>query len=460
MKDKLNVLKEVNAPLTQEETGYVAVSPQTGVKQCANCRFFLATHLDTFSGNLMGPACVLVSGYPEPILATGYCDEHELRTPYKPEPMEVEIVDGDADEPVEVVDVEVTEQKAFKVFIAPKDIPIVEKVAKKVTGGLQPGTTIVKKDGARYMLIVSSNGFKDRHDEHVATKALKEYVDGFAAGAVKKNKHMYWHAIEVGDIVAATMINGFLVEIAKEAGEAGKKFYDYVEAHPGDWGASQGFWVRAKDIRTEGGTQTYARIDKDETSTLPRNAAANLFTLSAIGEDAMAQTRFEKLTDEIFGEGTAAALEKGTGELKKHLLSNGVALKQKDAKKKDAATVAEAADAVAEVEETPPTTAGDRDKLLLQLVDGMEALLTGVRDAMSATEVAEEKADEVEEEIKSLRKELTENLAEIREKMKMAPRIASQASETELTDDAAEAAKKALAPKKGATFGGIEYDEE
>lgn len=452
-----NVLKDVQAPLNQKETAYVAVSPKTGSEQCANCRFFLATNWDSISGSQIGPACVLVSGYPEPILATGWCNEWEKREPFEPEPMEVEIVEDEPDAPAEeaAVEVEVTEQKALKVYAAPKTLPVVQKIMRNVKGELQPGTTLVRKGDSRYMLIISSNGFKDRHDEHVATMALKEYVEGFEAGTVRKNKHMFWHAIEVGDIVAAGMVNDFLVEVAKEKGENGKKFYDYVEAHPEiEWGASQGFWVRAKDIREEGKTKTYKRIDKDETSTLPRDAAANLFTLSAIG-DGMAK-KFETLVDEIFGKGSAEALTKGTGELKKKLVAEGVAHKHKDAE-----TVADAAEAVAEAETEMPETQDAKDRLIMRLVDGMEALLTEVKATMEATAVAEEKAEDVEEEMKSLRKEVTDSLNEIRQKLSLAPRIASQSADTKIADPEEEKkAKERIAPKKTTYFGGLELEAE
>lgn len=456
-----SILKDVQPPLTQDETAYVAVSPQTGTQQCANCRFFLATNWSMEGNNMLGPACVLVSGYPEPILATGWCNEWEKREPYKPEPMEVEIVDETTETPTEEAEVVVTETKAVKVYAAPKDLNAAQKIMRKAANSLQPGTTILRSaDGDRHMLIVTSNGFKDRHEEHVATMALKEYVEGFAAGTVKKNKHMFWHAVEVGEIVAAGMVNGFLVEIAKEKGVNGKKFYDYVEAHPDGWGASQGFWVRAKDIRMDGDTQVYKRIDKDETTSLPRDAAANLFTLSAIGEG-MAKS-FEKLADEIFGEGTAAALTKGTGELKKKLLADGAVQK-----KKDAATVEDAANAVDEAQTEMPTTAAAKDKLTLRLIDGMEALLTEVKGVLAATEVAEEKADAVDEEVKSLKKALDDqqkahaaDLAEIREKMSMKPRIASADTSTRKDGDEAVELLKKIAPKETKRIGGIEYASE
>ena len=160
--------------------------------------------------------------------------------------------------------------------------------------------------------------------------------------------------------------------------------------------------------------------------------------------------KFETLVDDIFGAGTAEALTKGTGELRKKLLAEGV-----EQKKKDAETVAETADAMATAEATPPTDMASRDQLLMQLIDGMEAILTETKNALAATEVAEEKADAVEEEMKALRKEI----GEIREQLKMKPRVASQSSETELEGAQAEKAKERIAPPKIQKFGGLEIVE-
>lgn len=164
---------------------------------------------------------------------------------------------------------------------------------------------------------------------------------------------------------------------------------------------------------------------------------------------------FSTLADEIFGKGTYESLKKGTGAVKKRAESEGLELKQKDAE-----TVADAADAVAEAETAPPASAGERDALLLRMIDGLKALIAEVEGVATATEAVTEAADENAEEIKSLRKEVTDSLNEMRQKMSLAPRIASQDKGTELAGDEAIEARKKLAPVKVRRFGGLELDPE
>lgn len=460
------IFKDVQPTLSQEQTGYVALSPKTGQQACANCQFFLATNYvhDYELGAMvpLGPACALVNGHPEPILPTGWCKEWRLRQPYESEPMEVEIVEGDDDEEAAPTIVEETAQKSYKLVIAPSNLPAAQKIMRSLRGELQPGLMVTRDGGVRHMLIVTSNGFKDRHNEHVMTAALDEYVKSFDAGTAHPNKHMFWHRVPVGKIIAAKMVNGFLVEIAEETvGDIiSKMFYDHVETHPDDWAASMGFWAQLKDIQG----RSYRHIAKVETTTLPRGEEANEYTLSLISEVKMA--KFDEEMEKIWGNGALKALDKGVGGLRAHLLARGKVVKQ------GAEAVAEIAEAVAEAEANPPADLPSRDKLILQLVDGMEVIVNETRAILEKIAASESKANEADErdseEIKSLKKALEDqqkahaaDLAEIREKMKMAPRIASQASDTEITDQAEiDKAKERIAPKNVKLFGGLQVVED
>jgi len=255
--------------LSQEETSYVTVSPKTGSEQCANCRWFQWSNMmDDGAGKVkMGTAsCMIVECYPEPILPTGYCDRWEADPP---ESTEVEPI------PVTIVDME----------FAPTDAGVVETAVRKLTGKPLPGYTMTKDDdGRRLMVIFTSNGYKDREFEHVATKALAEYVDSQwkGDGWNGDNVHMLWHMKQlgpIGDIVWAGMIEGFLVEIAKERNHLiAKHTWDFIEAHPElDWGASHGFKVRQMADK-----DTYSEIRKFETSSLPRAFAAHPLTYSGV----------------------------------------------------------------------------------------------------------------------------------------------------------------------------------
>jgi hypothetical protein len=254
---------------SQEETNYVTVSPKTGEQQCANCRFYVWANMmqDGDGKAKMGTSsCALIECYPEPILPTGYCDRWEVDPP---ESTEVEPI------PVTIVDME----------FASTDAGMLETAVRKLTGKPLPGYTMTKNDdGRRLMVIFTSNGYKDREFEHVATKALAEYVDSQwkGDGWNGDNVHLLWHLKQlgpIGDIVWAGMIEGFLVEIAKERDHLiAKTVWDFIEAHPElDWGASHGFKVRQMADK-----DTYSEIRKFETSSLPRAFAAHPLTYSGV----------------------------------------------------------------------------------------------------------------------------------------------------------------------------------
>jgi hypothetical protein len=62
--------------LDQKQVNYLPLSPEPGVKACANCRWFKAASWDNDP-----PECHLVRNYPEPILATGLSDRWESSIP-------------------------------------------------------------------------------------------------------------------------------------------------------------------------------------------------------------------------------------------------------------------------------------------------------------------------------------------------------------------------------------------
>jgi len=146
-------------------------------------------------------------------------------------------------------------------------------------------------NGLRLMLLITSNAYRDREQEIVSQKALEEYVEESWDGDafIGDNVLLVWHAGDpIGDIVYAEMEGPFLIEVAQErpnavinlaaAGEEPlpaeiKAVWDALEDET-DMGASQGFYPVAMD-RKDG---VYQKIDKEETSTLPRFVAANYIT--------------------------------------------------------------------------------------------------------------------------------------------------------------------------------------
>lgn len=146
---------------------------------------------------------------------------------------------------------------------------------------------IYKSEGTRYLLIVSSNAYKDREDEIVSEKALQEYVKDFKPG----KPLLFWHGGEpIGEIIGAEMKGPFLIEVAKELPNADvnlardkkepplivsiSKVWDAIEKHDGKWGASIGFKFEKGDEQDK----VYDDILKFETSILPLEAAANAVT--------------------------------------------------------------------------------------------------------------------------------------------------------------------------------------
>ncbi len=146
-------------------------------------------------------------------------------------------------------------------------------------------------DVLRLMMIVTSNAYKDREDEIITEKALTDYVDSCwkEGDFVGDNPLLVWHGGDpIGDIIYAEMSGPFLIEIARERpnrmvnlARAGDKpmyaevkaVWDALELEP-NLGASHEFGFERSD-RDDG---IYERIYKTETSTLPRQAAANLLT--------------------------------------------------------------------------------------------------------------------------------------------------------------------------------------
>jgi hypothetical protein len=152
-----------------------------------------------------------------------------------------------------------------------------------------------ESDGLRHMLIITSNAYRDREGEIVSQKALEAYVEESWDGDefVGDNAHLVWHEGDpIGDIVYADMEGPFLIEVARErpnatvnlAADGEEPLYTEIKAvwdaleHEKDLGASQGFYPVVTD-RKEG---VYQRIYKRETSVLPRFAAANTLTESAV----------------------------------------------------------------------------------------------------------------------------------------------------------------------------------
>ena len=213
-------------------------------------------------------------------------------------------------------------------YAAPKPVGVFSRV--------KDGLTIYRaRDGRRFMFIVTSNSYKDRENEAIATKALQAYVDRAWAVEDKclpRNPLLFWHDGDpIGDIVWADMEGPFLLEVAKERPNkvvrlttegriwkaTVKAIWDAIETGTYRWGASHGF--RVPDGAFENGV--YKRIAKFESSVLPLDAAANPYTFAGVVNDMNKDKVLENL---LKTPGVADKFRKGVRSVKQELDKRGL----------------------------------------------------------------------------------------------------------------------------------------
>jgi hypothetical protein len=264
-----------------------------------------------------------------------------------------------------------------QVYAAPKPVGVFSKV--------KDGITIYKdaSTGLRFMFIVTSNSYKDRDNEAIATKALNEYVDSawsVEGKCLPENPLLVWHdGSPIGDIVWADTEGPFLLEVAKERPNKAislqgmkhvfhttiKTVWDALERTTKRWGASHGFKFRDSDMVNG----VYKQIRKFETSVLPLDAAANPYTFMGVVNDMNKDKVLEEL---LKTPGIADRFRKGIRSVKGELDKRGLEHKAKDetaikGKLDDALTVLDAA--FAKIGEKTPD--GFSAQVLQQLVAAM-----------------------------------------------------------------------------------------
>lgn len=403
--------------LRQSEADYVTVSPETGTRQCANCRFFCPAGTWIDGNQVSIPTCALVENYPLAILATGFCNRHET-------------IPEDANEiaPMAVVIVEDDVERGFQ-----SPVPVQPNMLKRWFGSKSPPATHVWRSasGLREGVIVTSNGYKDRENEHVATEALKDYVRGCYddSGNWKgDNRFLFYHGIDIGEVVAAGVVKGFLVEIVRERpGIVPEIIWDYWEDTAKDssvqWGASHGFRAPPKK------DATYVRIDKKETSVLDVADAANLATYSGV----LPMSNESKHLD-------AAFAKRGVKDASKLLAEKGInavvdVLAQ-------AGEVAKNAGGSPGAGEPAPTQQRDYTKLLELLIDTIDEQ-AGETDTLKSTvealkqtaETRQKAADTGAQEFAALKKSHEALQKQVSDFMADTPKRASEDSRTQLSGE-------------------------
>lgn len=410
-----NERKSIQKP-TQQEAGYIAVSTKEG-KACETCRWF----------DSEVSMCHTIENYPEDISEKGYCERHEvspLTDTAKEEQLIIEpYTIGEA--VVTVSDTASTpdENEQPEVgYIAPDSNA--DSILKKIGGlfqqGLKPGQTVIKgADGARYMLIVTSNSYQDRDAETMTTDALKADVNrhwtGDDTAFMSDNPLLFWHddRARIGDVVYGDVKGAFYVELAKEGNSPlAKAIFDYREAHPDEkWGASHRFeYYRAH--RSKDGT--FAAIRKRETSILPREAAANALTFS--GVIPMPTKRDDYLNKMLGLENAAELLDKGIDALMAELERKGIEHKSADE------------EPAQEVE-----AAGDKyGNLLVSLIEAQAELDERLSAKETELATATKAFDDARAADAETIEKLTGEVADLKAQLDARPRSASRAVETEI----------------------------
>lgn len=163
---------------------------------------------------------------------------------------------------------------------------------------MSKSTAIILKQAGkllRLMLIVTSNAYRDREQEIVSEKALRDQVDRWWNDDVFVGNvdHLLWHDGDpIGQVIWAGMRGPFLVQVSRELpntminlarrGESPmyttvKEVWDALENET-DLAASHRFFYDVSDIQDD----IYDMIEQTEVTTLPGWAAANLVTLSEV----------------------------------------------------------------------------------------------------------------------------------------------------------------------------------
>lgn len=311
------------------------------------------------------------------------------------------------------------------IYAAPdsNDTNLLKTITGKFKRGLKPGQTMIKTaDGQRLMLIVTSNSYEDREAETLTSDALKSDVDRHWTQGddayMPNNKLLFWHddALELGEIVWGDLVGPFYVELAEEAANPiAKAYWDYREQHPDEkWGASHRFGYYAHD---RNGAGEYVRIFKQETSTLPLDAAANLITLSEVIP--MSDKRAKKL-DEILGFAGAYDLLKAEGfdALVGKLSAQGVDHKEKDDTPDQTADGQQALESIA--------------KAFIAVTEDVAGLAAEVDDLKAQQIEAQKSYDDKNAELDDTLKAVKGLAEKLQERLDARPRSASRAAETEI----------------------------
>lgn len=199
-----------------------------------------------------------------------------------------------------------------------------------------------------YILSWTTNAYEDRERETFTLKSIEDYVSRNLEND-EKGTYQFWHipGSDFADILWQGVAGKFLVEIGKfredEIGNVFRKFFtDNPEGHkelaPIGWGTSHGFVYKKYD-REDG---VYEWFDKQETTVLPLQEAANIYTLAEFMLGGKAMELSEKQIEAVNKIGTEVGMPSlldkilGMGKKKTEFLDGaGISSKQAVMKTED-----------------------------------------------------------------------------------------------------------------------------
>lgn len=291
--------KSMYGGIPQEEAGYVTVSKTPGIA-CGNCRFFRHA-MSEHEGEAPHDVCLIVNGWPEPILDIGYCERWEEKpAPPEHEPMPVVIVEPE-------MEMDDTGEMAA---VTEKQRPLVQlmgKVRDLLKTPETPVFSVFKANGRRWWLARHTGKFVDRDGEIIADHAHEEYVarvrqPGNERGTVPLPELQMWHAGKATRHGQADLVwkaGGFVMALGHFDDTAiAERAYRNYRRKRGKIKLSHGFHY-SKAHKIDG---VYHAYNTFEISTLPN------------GAEAFPYTSFEELDMSGLSEGQRRWLEENGGK--------------------------------------------------------------------------------------------------------------------------------------------------
>lgn len=261
------------------------------------------------------------------------------------------------------------------------------------TKALGPGFSIFRtKDGDYRWIAVSSNGFEDREQEIVATKALEADVarkDASGDRGVLRLFHV--PEADIGQCDFQDVAGRFLVESGTfDDTPLARKALDYLKSTEERLGMSIGF--RYPETAFKDGV--YGEIDIVERSICPWNNVANPFTAfqTLKGDASMADDAKKTWLNNVIGPDLTAEIyakaEAGTKDLEGRVAFKGG---EADAKKDDEAEAPPATLTPEQVAEAFTSAV----KPLVALIERQNAVMTAVADDVKALKEADAERTEI-----------------------------------------------------------------